>query len=184
MKTIWQKINWGKINWGKVINLMAIVIVVIFALLLIASKFNFSGLQFLVVKSGSMAPTIKTGAFVAIKKSADYQINDIINFKNKTNLTETTTHRIINTETDEANQTFYITKGDANNTEDNQKITPDLINGKVVLDVPYLGYLVAFTQTGLGLILLIIIPATIIVYEEINTIRKEIKLRRGRKRVK
>lgn len=178
-----MKKNSQKTNWGQAINFIAIIIVVIFALLLIASKFNIGGLKFLVVKSGSMEPVIKTGSFITVKKSPSYEIGNIINFKNPTNLTETTTHRISNITINETNQTVYTTKGDANNAPDNKTITTDNINGKVVFTLPYLGYLVAFTQTGLGIVLLIIIPATIIVYEEFLNIKKEIsdRIKKGKR---
>jgi signal peptidase len=57
--------------------------------------------------------------------------------------------------------------------------------GKYVFRVPYLGYLIGYIKTLPGLILIIVIPATIIVYEESRNIRKAIlEMREKRKKEK
>ena len=53
--------------------------------------------------------------------------------------------------------------------------------GKVISKIPYIGYPISFTRTLPGVIILIVIPATIIIYEEVGNIRKEW---RKRKKVK
>jgi len=162
-----------KFDWGKTINIAAVTLVAVFAILLILTKFSFSGFKIYVVTSGSMAPSIKQGALIVVKKSDNYKIGDIINYKIETNLLETVTHRLVRIEVSD-NKTVYITKGDANNIEDNQKTTLEMINGRVVSNLPFAGFIIGFIQTGPGIILLIVIPATIIVYEEIINIKNEI----------
>jgi len=169
MKNAKQK----KFDWGKTINIAAVTLVAVFAILLILTKFSFSGFKIYVVTSGSMAPSIKQGALIVVKKSDNYKIGDIINYKIETNLLETVTHRLVRIEVSD-NKTVYITKGDANNIEDNQKTTLEMINGRVVSNLPFAGFIIGFIQTGPGIILLIVIPATIIVYEEIINIKNEI----------
>lgn len=122
----------------------------------------------LVVQSGSMEPSIKTGSVVFTQKSPDYKKDDVISFSpnNDKNLV---THRIFSFD-----GTYFQTKGDANEEEDFWKIKPDQIKGKVVLYIPYLGYGVDFAKQPKGFIFLVIIPATIIIYEELKTIRAEI----------
>lgn len=170
----------NKINYWKIISYIIYAIVIIFAFLAISAKFSIGGFKLLVVKSGSMEPTIKTGSLVIDKTESVYQIDDIVTFKNPNNLTETITHRIY-----DISGNTYITKGDANNASDKDKITESQIIGEVIFAIPYLGYIVAFSRTLPGLIILIIIPATIIIYDEMNTIKEEIKNRKkGGEKVK
>ena len=157
----------------KILTYIGYLLVVIFVFLAISAKFSILGLHLLVVKSGSMEPTIKTGSLIIDKAEPSYKIGDIITFKNPTNLAETITHRI-----DDIKSQSLVTKGDANNAPDADEIDQAQIIGKVIFKIPYFGYVVAFARTTPGLIILIIIPATIIIYEEINKIKKEIKARR------
>jgi len=170
-------INVKKINYWNILTYIVYAIVIIFAFFAISSKYSIFGIKMLVVKSGSMEPTIKTGSLVIDKSFSDYQINEIVTFQNSKKLTETTTHRITNKEDKDGN-ILFTTKGDANNADDADKLTPDRIVGKVVFKIAYLGYTVAFSRTTPGLIILIIIPATIIIYDEINKIKNEIILKR------
>jgi len=166
-----------KFNYWKIINYVIYAIVIIFAFLAISAKFSFFGIQLLVVKSGSMEPTIKTGSMVIDKSKEDYQIEDIVTFKDREKPSETTTHRIINKET-QGNIELFTTQGDANGSPDSIKVNRNQIIGKVIFKIPYFGYVVAFARTWPGVIILIIIPATIIIYDEINNIKKELALRK------
>jgi signal peptidase len=122
------------------------------------------------VFSGSMEPAIPVGGIVVIKPvdPETLKIGDIICFK----LTEPTsiTHRIINI-TDQG----FITKGDANEDPDQWIVKKENVIGKVILTVPFVGYLGYFVRTPIGFILLIIIPASIIIILEIRNIMKELK---------
>lgn len=168
------------INYWKILTYAIYIVVIIFAFLAISSRFSIFGVKLFVVKSGSMEPTIKTGS-VVINKSQDYYFNnDIITFKNKDKPLETTTHRVIDKAYEDP-AFLFITQGDANNSPDTEKVTQDRIVGKVVFSIPYIGYIVSFTRTLPGLIILIIIPATIIVYDELLNIKREIA-KRGKKK--
>lgn len=136
------------------------------------------------VMSGSMAPTIKPGSVVFVKPADSYQINNIITFKNPTDPKVSTTHRLVDVKT--VNGSIVgTTKGDANNASDTGKVNAKEIIGKVKFSVPLLGYPFAFVKTIPGLVIVIIIPATIIIYEEVRKIRHEaaelIKKRKLRK---
>jgi len=173
-----------KINFWKTITYIIYGLVIIFAFLAISAKFSIGGIKLLVVKSGSMEPTIRTGSLVVDRTAKEYKESDIITFRSTNDPSNTTTHRIVGIEKQD-NSVEFITKGDANDSNDPLKLNPDLIIGKVVFKIPYLGYIVAFARTMPGLIILVIIPATIIIYDEINNIKKEIILRRkkGRKKI-
>lgn len=158
----------------KILIYIVYAIVIIFAFLAVSSKFSIGGLKLLVVKSGSMEPAIKTGSMVVGKSASDYNIGEVITFKNTGKPTETTTHRIYDKECQNDVCTF-TTKGDANDAPDFETVIADRIEGKVMLAVPYFGYITNFARTLPGLIILIIIPAVIIIYEEIRKIHNETK---------
>jgi len=152
---------------------------VIFSLVVIAALTTFSalkipgGLKLLVVQSGSMEPTIKTGSVILIKKQDTYNIGDIISFVGAGS--NSTTHRVTQTTVVKGKEIFN-TKGDVNKGEDRETVEIDNILGKTVFTLPYLGYIVAFTKTQKGFIFLIVVPATIIVFSEILNIKKEMLL--------
>lgn len=127
-------------------------------------------LNIFIVQSGSMEPSIKTGSVVFSVKSNDYKSGDVISFYSDPTKKTVVTHRIVA----ESNNKF-LTSGDANKTIDEAKIPENQIIGKVFLTVPYLGYFFNWAKTPKGLILLVLIPATIIIYEELKFIFGEIK---------
>jgi signal peptidase len=147
------------------------------------------GIKLYTVQSGSMEPTIKTSSLIVSKLYKDYQIGDIITFKSPgdkeiKNPKLTTTHRIIEKKF-ENDQIFFATKGDANNVPDFKSVSLDLVLGKTVFVLPFMGYPVSFAKTQNGLILLVVIPATVIVYSELLSIKKEaLKLIEKRKKRK
>ena len=86
----------------------------------------------------------------------------------------TITHRIIEKK-EENGQILFITKGDANDSADVGGIRKEEIIGKMTVKIPFLGYLVAFVRTTQGFILLVIVPAVIVIYSEMQKIKDEIK---------
>ena len=163
-----------KKNIIKILEYLAYFIVVIFALLAISSKYSIGGFKLLVVKSGSMEPAIKTGSVVIDKNFSEYNIGDVITFKNIEKPKETTTHRVADIK-GVGSSKLYFTKGDANDSIDSGSVTKELVVGKVILKIPYLGYVASFARSLPGLIIIIIIPATIIIYEEMKKIHQETK---------
>ena len=119
------------------------------------------------VFTGSMEPAIPVGSIVVIKpvNPESLKERDIICFK----LSQPTsiTHRIINI-TDEG----FVTKGDANEDQDQWIVRKENIVGKAIFTIPYVGYLAYFVRTPLGFTLLIIIPATLLIIGEIRNIIK------------
>lgn len=163
-----------RIILGKIVNHLLYGIIIFFALSVIFSFFSIpGGIRVFNVMSGSMEPAIKTGSLVFVKEKEDYKIGDIITFKKVDNNKETVTHRVV--EIEEQNQIrFYRVKGDANESSDSQLIGEYNIVGKVLFSVPFLGYPIKFAKTPLGIIILVVVPATIIIYEEIGNIRNEV----------
>ena len=135
-------------------------------------------LHFLVVLSGSMEPSISPGD-VVVTRAADLEdigIDDIITFKqpSTSDPNRCVTHRVINV-TYENDVLFFQTKGDANEDPDINLIDSDDLIGRVVLTIPYLGYLPNFARQPIGFIILIVIPGSLIIINEIYSISKSRK---------
>ncbi|OGD63880.1 signal peptidase I [Candidatus Beckwithbacteria bacterium RBG_13_42_9] len=142
----------------------------------VLSRFN-TPLQFRLfsVQSGSMEPNIRLGSLVVNKPQSSYQKDDMVTFRSERSVKETVTHRIIEVSEDkDLNKVQYKTKGDANEDPDPEPIPGNRVIGKVVFTIPYLGYAVAFAQTQTGLIVLVVIPATLIIYSELMNIKNEV----------
>lgn len=156
------------------------------ALVVVASAFPIKGnIQIKVVESGSMEPAIKTGSVALIKPASSYKIGDIItfegNFKNAKGQNVPTTHRIVEMKV-ERGDPIYITKGDANEEQDTKEALHSQVIGRVYLTIPYLGFAIETARKPYGFAALIILPALLIIGEQIQKIWKEIKEIRGRKK--
>lgn len=169
----------GKINW-KLINRIGYYLLVSFivfiGLLVLISFLPVPGdYNLYVVRSGSMKPALSPGDMILTKKTTSYNIDDIITFDSPAAFdgTDPVTHRIVDKE-EVSGEIEYTTKGDVNRSPDSDTITRDKILGKYQLKVPYIGYLLNFAKTLPGLIILIIIPAGIVIFDEIKKIRKEV----------
>lgn len=113
---------------------MILIIVCLFAVWVFIDKFiigsyapRIFGYSALNVASGSMQDEIMINDLVIIRKTNDYQVDDIITYLRK-NENIPTTHRIIEITSDGK----YITKGDANNTKDRFPVSEEEILGEVV----------------------------------------------------
>jgi len=149
-----------------------LLLIVIIAGLLIISVFPLAGnYEFMVVQSGSMEPAVKVGSVVVVRPVNEYEVGDIVTFKFSSDGFPLT-HRIHDVEVVEG-RVQYITKGDANEEPDRRRVTKRNIIGKVLLDIPYIGYVVSFAQKPLGFALVIILPALIIVVDEVRKIYLE-----------
>jgi len=159
----------------KVLYYIFIAFIAVIAILLIVSVFPITGnYKLMIVQSGSMTPAIKMGSVVVAKPAENYQIGDVITFGPYTRTQAPTTHRIYDIKVTDGNP-VYITKGDANNAPDQREITKRDIVGKVLFSIPYLGYAVDFAKRPLGFSLIIIVPAALIIIDEIKNIYGEIK---------
>jgi signal peptidase I len=161
----------------KIVYYLILAVIAVVALLLILSVVPIKGgFKTLVVLSGSMEPKIHTGSVVAIKPEKEYKVGNVITFGENSKTKTPTTHRIFEIKDENGTKT-YTTKGDANNAPDQKIITQSEIIGKVLFSVPYAGYGVATAQKPIGFLLIIIVPAVIIIYEEAQKIKKEILLK-------
>lgn len=142
-------------------NVLSFTIVSVMILILIANLYlliarevmgnrnaTFLGFTSAVVLTGSMEETISPNDMVIVHTQKDYKVDDIVMYSTDSS---TVTHRII-----ELKENGYITKGDANNTDDGT-IPNERIIGKVVLIVPKVGVTISFLLSPLGMLLLLIV---------------------------
>lgn len=128
---------------------------------------DFFGIKPFVVQTGSMEETILVGDLV-ISKTVDPAIlkkGDIISFKVGNSVI---THRIIEL-TQEKGAPAFITKGDANNIEDETPVTYSQVEGIYVYRIAKIGNMAMFMQTPMGMIVFIGIPlCAFIIYDIIR----------------
>jgi len=150
-----------------------VTILVVFSALPITGNY-----KFMVVRSGSMEPSVKMGSIVLVKPSANYSVDDIISFnagfRGPDGKDVPVTHRVIEMRVDQGDP-IYVTKGDANEDPDTRELNHRNVIGKVLISVPYIGYAVEAARTPYGFLILILIPASIIAYSQVIKIWKEVK---------
>ena len=168
---------------SKIIYYFFLAIIAAIALLLIVSVLPITGnYKVMTVISGSMEPAIKMGSVVMVKPVSDYKIGDVITFGPYSRTKAPTTHRIYDIKV-EGGQPIYITKGDVNNAPDPREIKKSDILGKVLFSVPYFGYGVDFAKKPIGFALIIVVPAAIIIFDEVKKIYGEFKKKKTTKEV-
>lgn len=155
-----------------IIHYMIMGTLAITLLLLISSKsekaFDLIGYRTYTVLSGSMEPEFYPGDIVIVKNKnkAELKVNDIVTFVDDGDIV---THRIMK-EIEEG----YITKGDNNEVEDARTLEDENIIGKVLIDIPKLGYVMQFLSKPIVIAgELILLAIFIIIYN--NTDQKEEK---------
>lgn len=95
-------------------------------------------LPIVAVESNSMVPTFSQGDILILQGEPEYDIEDIIVFAPTPDVTPVV-HRIVAINKDGT----YQTKGDANSNQlpFEKSIGQDTVHGKVILIVPYLGWI-------------------------------------------
>lgn len=94
------------------------------------------GIKPFIVLSGSMEPVVHTGAIAYVNTHATaYEPGDIVTFRMGDGVV---THRVIRMEDGQ-----YVTKGDANETEDMTLVSGEQMVGSYLFQVPYAGYIAA-----------------------------------------
>lgn len=110
--------------------------------------FRWWGRGILVVTSGSMAPSIRTGDLVVLRSvhmehPSQVRTGDVLTFRVPGAGNLLVTHRVIGTARNASGGTVLVTKGDANPTADLSPLTPDRVVGEPILVVPRAGFLLA-----------------------------------------
>ncbi|OGD96495.1 signal peptidase I, partial [Candidatus Curtissbacteria bacterium RIFCSPLOWO2_01_FULL_41_28] len=182
MKALIKSVNFG-------ISLLLILSAIAIAYIAIPAFGN----KALIVRSGSMQPAIKVGDLVVVKtqhglltpqpisdnplssaKISSYKVGETIAFKSQNGSKVFTTHRIVGKEIQEG-KVFYRTKGDANDSADENLVAEENVVGKSMFRLPHFGKLFAFAKSNIGFPLLVIFPALLVIILEMVNIYKEIK---------
>ena len=108
-----------------------------------------------VVTTGSMEPNFSVGDLILVKAQDTYELGDVVTFHDESGAT--VTHRIMGTVGGQ-----FITKGDANNTEDNELLPPERIIGKLWRVLPGMGFAIEFLRSPLGILLLLVVGVLLI----------------------
>ena len=140
------------------------------------------GITPMVVLSGSMSGDaedhIEVGdlIFVGKTEAEELEVGDVIAFMEGKVVV---THRIIEVQTGENGEPMFITKGDANNAQDQRPVTANNLVGIYKARIPKVGDFALFLQTPMGMVLFIGLPLlAFIIYDIIRRqqyVRKESK---------
>lgn len=155
---------------------IAILFVFLFGFSLLIVSRQIGGWRIFNVMSSSMEPSILTGSVVLTKyyHPSTLKEKDVITFIPPTRDKAFITHRISNISKRD-NIIVITTKGDNNKNIDKWKLAGGGVVGKVLYSMPYLGYLMSFAQSKIGILVFILLPATYIIIDEIKNILKTIK---------
>jgi signal peptidase I len=160
------------IDFFKILTYAFAAVIIGIAVLFLASTFPIPGnYQLYVVDSGSMEPAIRTGAMVLVKPQGEYKIGDVVTFV-LDRRDEPVTHRIYDISVS-GGIPLFLTKGDANEEPDAQQVRQRDIIGKVLVDVPFVGYAIAAAKNPIGFVALIVIPAALLILDQLYQIFKE-----------
>ncbi len=139
-------------------ELFFFIIVVVYAFSAIIFKgqmVKVFGFDFAIVKTSSMFPTIKRYDFVIITKNTqNLAVNDIVVFFDDSHK-NLIVHRVVEI-VEENDHIFFITKGDNNQFRDAGSRTENQIYAKYNFKIPYLGLIVTFLKSPIGLCALLL----------------------------
>ncbi len=128
----------------KIIDILFIAIIVVLGIYFVLRVTN--KVVIYEVKTGSMEDGIHVGDYILTYTTQNYKIGDVVTFKNEGYFV---THRII-----KKNGNKIVTKGDANNTEDEEIDIKD-IKGKVIYNGGILNILIDYKFVIIGVMLMI-----------------------------
>jgi signal peptidase I len=166
----------------KLVNIVANAVLVIAVIVLLAVMVapRLTGLTLEPILSGSMEPTIRTGALIGIASTdpAQIEVGDIIGF-HVAGMDTPVCHRVIElVQTDQG--PGFKTKGDANSDADTWTVSPNDIIGKVYFNISSLGYVAKFIKTPSGFMLMMGVPALAVVAMELKNLFAPAAVKRRR----
>ncbi len=147
---------------GIVGNVLLTGIILVLGVILILKFSNV--LELYKVETGSMRDGIMVGDYILVQRVDDYREGDIVTYRKTDGFV---THRIIRIENEE-----IVTKGDANNTED-EPIKKDDIVGKVVYKSGLLNFIIRYKFTLVSLALSLYLLSIYFGKEESKEEKKE-----------
>lgn len=115
--------------------------IAIIALLLVFFSFGYLGVQPTIIYSGSMRNELDVGDIVIVSKipTDEIQKGDIIQYKTQ-EMRLPVVHRVEDIYREQGNL-YFITKGDANSGTDIDPVLSNTVNGKVIFNLPKIGWI-------------------------------------------
>jgi len=153
---------------------LALLVYAACAVVIVASVLPIGGWKALDVLTGSMRPGIQPGDLVIIHRVSlrDIHLGDIVTYTDPSHPQQTITHRVVALPVKDGLQ-MVVTKGDANAVSD-----PPFAGGRIVglevLHLPMVGRLANILHSPLGLLALIIIPGLLVIWGEIQALRRSL----------
>lgn len=137
----------------KIIGIIIILLVIAASLVLIVPRAM--GYEAYNVETGSMSPEIPAGSIIFVKNTApeDIKEGDVITFTSGASMV---THRVV--ENNKSDREF-VTKGDANETQDITPVSYNAFIGKVEKHYPVIGRLLAVYSSMTGKIFVLAFTA-------------------------
>ena len=136
-----------------------------------------SAYDVLIVRGGSMEPTIHVGSIVVVDRgSRTPSIGTATAFRDGNGAI--VTHRVVAIDSG-----VYETKGDANAQADLGRRNSEQVYGTVALTIPFLGYVLHLLHQPIVFLLLLLGTGGVLVIGELRTIWFELSQRRDRKKV-
>lgn len=145
----------GNIGFTIFMTFMLLMIIIVGQSRITGQEPSLFGHRIYIVESGSMVPTLPIGSMIIIKETpaSEIQKNDVVTYYS-TNGDVKITHRIVEVK---ANNEGFLTRGDANNTEDASVLKGDRVIGKLALMIPYIGTIFGILNGKIGIILIILL---------------------------
>lgn len=160
---------------GAVLCLIMLPILIINITLIIKSYTNkdevpqIGGYCPLIVLTGSMEPEISSGDLIICKQidGSAVQVGDVLAFFDPDSTgTAVLTHRVTEI-TEQDGALAFITKGDANNSEDRTPVPAENLVGAYQFRIPGAGNVAMFMQTTAGLVVCVGIPLILLIAYDI-----------------
>lgn len=152
----------------KCISYLLLGTIIVFVLLILINVFFFNNkYKTAIVLSGSMEPEISVNDLVILKRTENIHVGDIVSYNDGKNQIM---HRII-----KIDGNTITTKGDANNVSD-KEITKDQITGVYVFHIKYIGNIINFFKTPIGLLVLLLIMVLVIITPMNKDVLKDRKM--------
>ena len=122
---------------------------------------DIGGIFPMVILTDSMNPQLFSGDLIICRKTdaGEIKTGDVICFYDpEGNGTTTVTHRVTEMITEEDGSLAWKTKGDANNTEDEEPVRRENLAGVYCLRLPGLGNTAMFMQSTQGMVICVVCP--------------------------
>lgn len=158
--------NLSDYNWKQILA-TALLVAVVAPFVIYAVPQVIGASQAYVVLSDSMSPSIQGGDVVVVDgaQPGEIETGDVITYESPGG-DQLVTHRVVEL-VQQDGQTELRTKGDANEEADQQLVAPSAVVGTVWFHIPWIGYVIQFGSSGLGTLLLVVVPAVLLAVNEI-----------------